>query len=99
MQINALSIIIIIIIKESTSKGTTCKLNYHDVVDFIHVYFCEAMDSMQFRPPNANQEVSKTNHFGVVSDSLGRLAAASEYSGSSYCNLHVTVKIHLSQSM
>ena len=33
---------------------------------------------MQYRPPNANQEVSIANHFGSVSDSLGRLAAASE---------------------
>ena len=29
-------------------------------------------------PPNVNQEVSNTNHFGSVSDSLHRLAAASE---------------------
>ena len=28
--------------------------------------------------PNANQEVSNTNHFGSVSDSLGRLTAACE---------------------
>ena len=47
-------------------------------VDFIHVYLCEAMDSMQYRPPNAIQEVSIVNHFGSVSDSLGPLAAASE---------------------
>ena len=33
------------------------------------------MDSMQYRPPNANQEVSNSNQFGSVSDSLGRLAA------------------------
>ena len=31
------------------------------------------MDSIQYRPPNADQEVSNTNHFGSVSDSLGRL--------------------------
>ena len=36
------------------------------------------MNSMQYRRPNATQEVSNTNHFGSVSDSLGRLAAASE---------------------
>ena len=30
------------------------------------------------RPPNAQWEVSNTNNFGSVSDSLGRLAAASE---------------------
>ena len=29
-------------------------------VDFIHVYVCEAKDSMQFRPPNTYQEVSDT---------------------------------------
>ena len=36
------------------------------------------MYSMQHRPPNANKEVSNTNHFCSVSDSLGRLASASE---------------------
>ena len=41
-------------------------------------YFCEAAVSMQYRSPNANQEVSNTNHFGAVSDSLGRLAIASQ---------------------
>ena len=45
---------------------------------FIHVYICEVMDSMQYRPPNENQEVSNTKHFGFVSDSLGRLTAESE---------------------
>ena len=38
---------------------------------------------MQYRPPNANQEVSNTNHFGSVSDSPGRLADASECKASS----------------
>ena len=33
---------------------------------------------MQYRPPNAHQEISNTNHVGSVSDSLGRLASASE---------------------
>ena len=33
---------------------------------------------MQYRPLNVNQEVSKTNHSGSVSDSLDRLAAVSE---------------------
>ena len=37
--------------------------------------FMFTTDSMQFRPPNANKKVSDTNHFGFVSDSLGRLAA------------------------
>ena len=50
-------------------------------VYFIHVYFCKAMDLMQYRPPNANQEVSNRNNFSPVSDSLGRLAAASECMG------------------
>ena len=36
------------------------------------------MDSMQYRRPNSYQEVSNTNHFGYVSDSLGRFAAASQ---------------------
>ena len=39
---------------------------------------CEATDSMQYRPPNEYQVVSNTNHYGYVSDSLGRLAGASE---------------------
>ena len=49
-------------------------------VNFIHVYFCEATDSKQYRPPNAYiyQEVSNTNHFGSVSESLGGLAAMSQ---------------------
>ena len=42
-------------------------------LEFIHVYFCEATDSMQYHPPNSYQEVSNANHFGSVSDSLGRL--------------------------
>ena len=33
------------------------------------------MDSMYYRLTNTNQEVSNTNHFGSVSDGLGRLAA------------------------
>ena len=46
------------------------------IVYFIPVYFFEAMDSMQYHPLNANQDVSNTKHFGSVSDSLGRLAVA-----------------------
>ena len=34
--------------------ATRSKTNVH----YIHVYFCEATDSMQYRPPNAYQEVS-----------------------------------------
>ena len=30
---------------------------------------------MQYRPPNANQEVSNTNQFGSISDNLGQLSA------------------------
>ena len=45
---------------------------------FIHVYFCKVTNSMQYRPPNVYQEVSNTNYFGSVSDSLGRLAALSQ---------------------
>ena len=51
-------------------------IQYRKNIDFIHVYFCESMDSMQYRPPNTNQEVSY--HFNSVCDSLGRLAAVSE---------------------
>ena len=44
-------------IMKFTSKGTKCKLNYYDSVKninkFIHVYFYEARNSMQFRSPNA----------------------------------------------
>ena len=46
-------------------------------VYFIHVYFCEAMDSMQYRPPNTKQDVSNATRFGSISDNLGRLAALS----------------------
>ena len=53
-------------------------IRYRKNVDFIHVYFCEVMDSMQYRPPNVNHEFSNTKHFGSVSDSLDRFSAASE---------------------
>ena len=44
----------------------------------IHVYLiCEATDSKQYRPHNALCEVSNTNNFGLVSNSLERLATAS----------------------
>ena len=34
---------------------------------------------MQYHPPNTSgQEVSNTNHFGSVSDSLGRLTVANQ---------------------
>ena len=33
---------------------------------------------MQYRPPYINQEFPNTNHFGSISDSLGRLSASSE---------------------
>ena len=41
------------------------------------------MDSIQHRPPNANQEVSNTNHSGSVSESA--LAATSEYMNIKVC--------------
>ena len=53
-------------------------IRYRKNVVFIHVYFCEATDSMQYRPPNVNQEFPNTNHFGSISESLGRLSASSE---------------------
>ena len=37
---------------------------------------CEATDSMKCQTPNANRDV--LNHFGSISDSLGRLAAVSQ---------------------
>ena len=49
---------------------------------FIHVYICEATGPMQYRPPNAYQVVTNINHFVLVSDSLGRLAAARQYRAS-----------------
>ena len=36
------------------------------------------MDSKQYRPANAYQEVSNTNNFGSVSDSLRRLEDANQ---------------------
>ena len=33
------------------------------MIDSIHVYFSEAMDSIQCRPPNAYQDISNTNQF------------------------------------
>ena len=33
-------------------------MRYSKTVDFIHVLVCEPMDSMQYRPPNANHEFS-----------------------------------------
>ena len=53
-------------------------IRYCTNVDFIHVYFCEATDSMKYRPPNVNQEFSNKNQFDSISDSLGRLSASSE---------------------
>ena len=42
------------------------------------LYFCEVTDSMQYRLSKANHGVSNTNHFGSVSGSRGRLAAAGQ---------------------
>ena len=64
-------------------------------IDFIHVYFSKATDSMQYRPPNAYQEVPSTNHFGSVSDSLVRLAAASQCMASSInVEFNIITEIH-----
>ena len=38
-------------------------IRYHKNVDFIHVYFFEATDSMQHSPLNAYKDVSNTNQF------------------------------------
>ena len=59
-------------------------IRYRNFFDFIHVYFYEATDSMQCHTPNGYQVVSNTNHFGSVSDSLGRLSAMSLCMASSY---------------
>ena len=48
---------------------------YSKNVDFIHVIFVKRR--IQYRPPNVN-EFSNKKHVGPVSDSLGRLSAASE---------------------
>ena len=51
-------------------------IRHRNLFDFIHVYFCEAADSMQYRPPeHLYQEFLNTKHFGSVSNSLGQLAA------------------------
>ena len=34
-------------------------IRYSKKIDFIHVYFCEVSNSMQYRPPNACQEVDR----------------------------------------
>ena len=52
---------------------TNVQIRYVTVknVNFIHAYFCEATDSPTERIVLLN-EVSNTNHFGSISDSLGR---------------------------
>ena len=50
-------------------------IRYRKHVDFVHVYFCEATDSMQYRPRNLNHVFSNTNHCGSIFDSLSRLSA------------------------
>ena len=37
-------------------------------IDFIHVYFREAMDSMQYRPPNAHLESGSQTAYIVSVD-------------------------------
>ena len=79
MQINALSNNESVHQKEQLAS--LIKYIYYESVknvDFIHVYFCDATDSMQYRPPKPNEELSSTNHFGSVSYGIGRIAAACE---------------------
>ena len=54
-------------------------MQYHSMLfNCIHVYLiCEATDSKQYFSRNAKYEVSNTNIFGSISNSLERLAAAS----------------------
>ena len=72
MQINVLSM-------QCTSKGTTCNYNSYDTISNVHVF---TFAKRRIRPP---EEVSNTNHFGSVSDSLGRLAAVSKCMASVCC--------------
>ena len=65
-------------IKKMHIEKTTCDQNEYDTVkgvDFIHVYFCEAANSMQYRQPNSYQEVSNPNNF----DSVSELAKCSQH--------------------
>ena len=48
LQINALSIQMKVYIKRNNLQVEFKK------IDFIHVYFCEARNSIQYRTPNAN---------------------------------------------
>ena len=77
-QINALSIMKVDIERNILQREL---IRYRKKnVDFVHVYFCKATDSLQYRLPT--QCISgrfEHNHFGFVSDSLCRLAAASQY--------------------
>ena len=54
---------------EARLHGNTCAETTTvsiGIIDVIHGDFCETTDSMQYRPPNANQEVSNTNHLGSL---------------------------------
>ena len=42
-------------------------MRYHKSVDFIHVYFCVAPDSMEYRPPDAYTRMFRTQ---TTSDSF-----------------------------
>ena len=44
-------------------------IRYSKNVDLFLCYFCEATDSMQYRPPNVNAFLNN-KHVGSVSDSL-----------------------------
>ena len=46
--------------EQLASINNTITITYKNV-DFIHLYFCEATDSVQYRPPIAYQDVSSTN--------------------------------------
>ena len=61
-----------VFIERNTLKVELIRCRKH-MFDCIHVYFCEAFDLIQYRPPNANPEVLNTTHFGSVSDNVREL--------------------------
>ena len=54
-------------------------IRYHNnCLLYSRLLFCKVTVSMQYRSPSIYQEVSNINHFDSVSESLGRLVAASQ---------------------
>ena len=65
MQINAFVNILKVYIKRNNLQ-----------LELQNVDFIQRMDSIQYHPPNAYQEVSNTNHFGSVSPFRGQCMAS-----------------------